>query len=281
VRSPQPQVSVLMPVGPNAPFLEQALLSVCAQTFAGWELVALLDGASRTNGDVLRRVVPPAKLRLVERTNPVGIAAAHHAALGACRGELVAVMHSDDICHPDRLRCQKDFLEDHPEVVALGSAAHIIDETGRRRYVRRVSSGVDLRRRLLLRNQLIHPSVMFRREATRRVGGYNPGIPGAEDFELWLRLSAIGPLVNLPDPLLEYRVWTGQFSRIVTFGPVLPELLVARHAAAVSVGIPPWLASAAHQMWRFGQSRTAHRFLDCVRAARGRLSSPKWPVGRP
>jgi hypothetical protein len=270
----EPEVSVLMPLAPHALFLEQALVSIRDQTMTEWDLVAVLDGACPHNERLLRRTIPASRLTLVERDTPVGIATALREGLKHCRADLVARMDADDVCRPDRLQRQRDFLMDHPEVVALGSAAHIIDIRGRRRYLRSVRPDIDLRRRLLMRNQLIHPSVMFRRQAVDRVGGYHTRLSGAEDFELWLRLSTAGILMNLRDPLLEYRIWPDQYSRKVAFGPLMSDILMARRAAADHIGVPAALALAAHTGWRLGQSRAAHFILRNLRFMRRTLRFP-------
>lgn len=261
-----PEVSVLMPVGPAAPFLEQALESVRDQTVRTWELVAVLDGAGQAGERLLRRLIPADRLTVVRHAVPQGVAPALAAGLRRCRADLVARMDADDICLPHRFERQQDFLARNPDVVVAGSAVHIIDEHGRRRYVQPARAKGDLRRRLLLRNQLIHPSVMFRREAVEGIGGYDQRLSGGEDFELWLRLCAVGPLICLPEPLLEYRVWEQQYSRTVEVGPLMPDLLAARRLAARSLGAPPGVALAAHSVWRLAQSRTAHGLLRRARA---------------
>src|SRR5947209_6431500 len=62
-----------------------------------------------------------------------------------------------------------------------------------------------VRAALATSSPLIHPTVMMRREALLRVGGYRKLFDAAEDYELWLRLASIVELDNLPDPLLLYR----------------------------------------------------------------------------
>ncbi|MFN4174842.1 MAG: glycosyl transferase family 2, partial [Parachlamydiaceae bacterium] len=52
---------------------------------------------------------------------------------------------------------------------------------------------------------IIHPSAMIRKEAIQEVGGYDSEFKHAEDMELFLRLSEIGHLANLPEILFLYR----------------------------------------------------------------------------
>ena len=51
--------------------------------------------------------------------------------LGLARSDLIARADADDICRPDRLKKQIDFMQSHPDVGVLSSAYHRFDETGR------------------------------------------------------------------------------------------------------------------------------------------------------
>jgi glycosyltransferase involved in cell wall biosynthesis len=60
------------------------------------------------------------RIRLLARP-PEGIVGALNAGIGAARGELIARFDADDECLPDRLERQRRYLEDHPDVGAVGS----------------------------------------------------------------------------------------------------------------------------------------------------------------
>ena len=53
---------------------------------------------------------------------------------------------------------------------------------------------------------------MLRRDLVRKVGGYRAVYRHAEDYDLWLRLSQVTRMANLPDDLVSYRVYSGQVS---------------------------------------------------------------------
>jgi hypothetical protein len=58
-------------------------------------------------------------------------------------------------------------------------------------------------------NPFIHSTVMMRRDAMDRVGGYRDAFSAAEDYDLWLRLAEVGRVRNLPRKLAHYRMWPG------------------------------------------------------------------------
>jgi glycosyltransferase involved in cell wall biosynthesis len=127
----------------------------------------------------------------------------HHA-----RGELVARMDSDDLSTPDRLARQVEFMRMHPGVAVLGTAYTLIDSNGvTTKTVHPPALNADIRRAMLWRNPICHPSVMFRRKVVLEVGGYLGGLH-AEDYDLWLRLAAhpAYKFANLAEVCLGYRV---------------------------------------------------------------------------
>jgi hypothetical protein len=68
---------------------------------------------------------------------------------------------------------------------------------------------------------LAHPAVMMRTELARKIGGYrslcnNERVDLAEDFDLWLRLSKVGEIHNLAEPILYYRQHSSQISSLHT-----------------------------------------------------------------
>ena len=77
----------------------------------------------------------------------------------------------------------------------------------------RMPSGTDVRKHLVLSNTVPHSTVLMRRDAFSRVGGYDPELSQMEDYELILRLAQEGPISVLPEVLVEYRLHTGQVSK--------------------------------------------------------------------
>jgi hypothetical protein len=71
----------------------------------------------------------------------------------------------------------------------------------------------DLRRRLLLRNPITHGSVVLRREALDRAGGYRDSYGANEDYDLWRRLARHWELAAIPELLYRYRVHAGAVTK--------------------------------------------------------------------
>ncbi|HEY3101027.1 MAG TPA: glycosyltransferase [Methylomirabilota bacterium] len=206
-----PAVSVLMAVYNGAPWVADAARSVLAQTLGDLELLVVDDGSSDATRDVLAGVRDP-RLRLECRPHE-GLTPALNHGLRLARAPLVARLDADDIALPERLARQAAFLEAHPEIGVVGSAAREINGDGREvRVVRPPEEDGALRRALIRRNPMLHSTVMMRRRVVEAVGGYDPRFAVAQDYDLWIRLAAVTRLANLPEALVVRRLLPGRVS---------------------------------------------------------------------
>lgn len=200
-----PAVSVILPVRNGMPHLPEAVASVLAQDHPDLELVVLDDGSTDGTADYLRSVRDP-RLRVL-RHEATGLVAALNALLEHASHDLVARMDADDRSRHDRLSRQARELVARPDVVAVGSCHVLVGPDGQSHHAVDVPVGSGyVRRALLLRNPLVHGSVMMRRRAVLEVGGYRADVGPVEDYDLWCRLSTMGELDSVPEELYEYRV---------------------------------------------------------------------------
>ena len=165
------RVSVVMAVWNEAPYVEEAVDSILGQTVWDLELIVVNDGSTDGTAEILHRY-DDARLNVIDQEN-TGLWAALNRGLREARGELVARMDGDDIAHPRRLQHELEFLDAHPEVALVGTACYKVDASGRIFMLYPVPvSDREIKRRLPRGSQFIHPSVIIRRQALERVGGY-------------------------------------------------------------------------------------------------------------
>jgi glycosyltransferase involved in cell wall biosynthesis len=122
-----------MPTYNGERFLRPAIESILNQTFRDFELILIDDGSNDSTPRILADLKDKDKdNRLIVLTNQrnLGIAGATNRGLAAARGEYVALQDHDDISLPHRFQTQVDFLDSHPTVALVGSAATLIDENG-------------------------------------------------------------------------------------------------------------------------------------------------------
>ena len=185
-----------------------AIESVLSQTYRTLELIAIDDGSTDRSLSVLRSYANrDGRIRVVSRPN-TGYSVALNEALGLASGGLIARMDADDVAAPERFESQSRFLAARPECVAVGCRVRLIDSEGEPLIEPDVQTEHDEIVRELLRGHggvIPHPGLMVRASAIRALGGYRVEFEPVEDLDLYLRLSGVGRLANLPEILLDYR----------------------------------------------------------------------------
>jgi glycosyltransferase involved in cell wall biosynthesis len=207
MNSPDPVLSVLMPVRDGAAFIQQSIESVQNQTLSDFELLIVDDGSQDPTVRIVEQLAGDDARILLIRQAADGMRAALNRGLERARCPLVARMDADDIALPDRFALQVRFMNEHPEVVALGGQTIAMDPEGCELYpIRHLTDAAQIEACLLSgRNCMSHPTMMFRRHSVLEVGGYQDEYP-TDDYGLWIRLLDQGQLANLDEYLLKYRV---------------------------------------------------------------------------
>ncbi len=188
-------VSVVVPCFRATGTVERAAASVAAQTARPLELILVDDGSADGTAALLRRIAERLGadwVKVIELPANRGPSAARNAGWDAARGELVAFLDADDSWHAEKLALQVGFMREHPEI-ALSGHMHSIGPHGGaiERPLRWREVG---RRELLLRNPIIVPSVLLRRELPLR---FREGQHHMEDHLLFAQLAFRGQRLAL------------------------------------------------------------------------------------
>lgn len=204
-----PKVSINLLTHNRSRFLESALLSIDRQTYRDFEVVVVNDGSSDNTPQVLASFEKKMPLRIIEHKTSLGITKSRQEALIASSGEYVAVLDDDDEwLDRNKLKLQIDFLEKHPRTVLVGggikihsshiSILHSVDFHPSYDWV--------IRATMLLKNNFFNSTVMFRRDAAIKAGGFvSTDFDGAEDYHLWLRMGEMGRMHNFHKVFALYR----------------------------------------------------------------------------
>ncbi len=201
-----PKVSVVMPVYNGERYLQLAIDSILNQTFTDFELIIVDDASKdRTWSVLMENAQRDARIVLVRNVKNAGEAGARNRGLQEVHGEYVAVQDCDDISFPQRLALQVAFLDEHPKVGAIGTAAQRIDASGRATSLWAVPSSHEMiRAELIFTSPLPHTTMMARQALLKQLKGYDEQI-FTTDYDLWWRLSCISRLETLPQPVAQYR----------------------------------------------------------------------------
>ncbi len=249
-----PQISVLLPARNAAATLREAAGSMLAQVDAPpLELVLIDDRSTDATRDVATGVAArDSRVRVIDGPGE-GLVAALNFGLTQCRAPLLARMDADDLARPDRLRLQHEWLEAHPRAGAVGTRVRMIPRPltpGLARFEEWLDSVIteeECSAARFVESPLVHPSILFRREALDAVGGYRDA-GWAEDWDLLLRIHAAGfTLGKVPELLLD---WRDSPERLTRTGSVYrPERMVALRASFLSEGP---LRDRAFDVWGAG-----------------------------
>jgi glycosyltransferase involved in cell wall biosynthesis len=197
-----PLLSVVMPVHNTRAFLDQSIASILNQTLQNFELVILDDASTDGSSDLLQNWArQDSRIVLDHSKHQLGPVGSSNFVVSKSKAPIIARMDADDVAYKDRLKRQHDIINNHADVAAVGTLSEGIDSNGR--LVRPRD-----RWRLVRRSAFTpfpHGSVMFRREAFDRIGGYRHYCPHGEDQDLFRRMSLVGRIVTLPEVLYRYR----------------------------------------------------------------------------
>ncbi len=250
------QIDVWMPVRDASSTLAAALSSLERQRYGDWRLIAADDGSRDGSAELLDRFASRRPGTRVVRCAGQGIVQALLACAAASDAPLVARMDADDLMHRDRLQLQIGAVG-RADVVAsrvrlLGGLG-----SGMRAYaawLNTLESHDDVLRNLFVESPLAHPTVLIRREAYERAGGYRDA-GWAEDYDLWLRCWTAGATFSVvPRRLLAWRDRPDRLTRThPRYSPAafrrakLAYLL--RHPVLASRNAVVWGAGQAGRRW--------------------------------
>ena len=125
-----PQISVILPAYNAEKYIETAVTSILLQTFHDYELIVIDDGSTDRTYEIVTSLSDNDKrIRFVSRENR-GLVSSLNEGLKLAKAPLIARMDADDIALPERFSEQVNYLNNHSDIVCVGTAQIIIDEDG-------------------------------------------------------------------------------------------------------------------------------------------------------
>jgi len=201
-------VDIVIPVHGKPKYLTETIQSVINQSFVG-NIILVLDRVDKSYFSSLN--FNKKRCLIIDSENP-GIVAALNLGLQRSKAEFIARIDSDDIMFPNRIGKQLKFLVSNPEYVCVGSSIELFGVGKKNKIKKYPGNHNKIVKHLTYQNSIAHPSVMYRRKSVLRAGGYRAIFEGSEDYDLWFRLSKVGKLYNLKEPLTKYRINADQYS---------------------------------------------------------------------
>jgi glycosyltransferase involved in cell wall biosynthesis len=231
-----PRVSVIIPCYNTAQFVAETLDSVFSQTYSDYEVVVVNDGSPDTPD--LERVLGPYLSRIVYvKSDNCGLAGARNNGIRASKGELIALLDSDDAWEPRYLEVQVGELDSDPSADIVYPNALVFGDSPRAGSFLADSTGDVTFASLIEQKCVVVVSVLARRSAFERAGLFDAELRSCEDFDLWLRCVKTGSRIIYHDEvLLRYRKRKGSLSSdpVWMLGSALKVLVKMRTAVSLT-----------------------------------------------
>ena len=189
-----PKVSVIMGIYNCAPYLQEALDSLYAQTFRDFEIILCDDGSTDSTYNIaFENSKEHPNIVLLRNEKNMGLNVTLNRCLAVAKGEYIARMDGDDICSSDRFEKQLNFLEEHPDLAFVSCPMYMFDENGI--WGQTHSIPFPTKDDVLAHSPCFtHAAVIMRADVYREVGGYTVSdyLLRVEDCHLWFKLYAAG-----------------------------------------------------------------------------------------
>ncbi|MEO5998830.1 MAG: glycosyltransferase [Chitinophagaceae bacterium] len=237
------KITVLMPAYNTEKYIAEAIDSVLHQSFPYFELLIINDGSTDKTEKVIRSFTDP-RIVLINQSNG-GVAKALNRGLQYARAKYIVRFDADDICYPERLQIQYNFMEANPGYILAGSDAEYIDKNGEYIFFYQCSAHMDEEiRKLPVRYcPFLHVAVIFKKNEVQELGGYNENAHTFEDHLLWSLLIKKGKVCNLPRSLVKVRFnpesvtidesWRGQRFKTLKYQAIQDGFIHSKEAEEI------------------------------------------------
>lgn len=207
-----PLVSIITPTYNRGDFITFAVESVLRQTYSDYEMIIVDDGSTDGTREIVGRYLHDKRIKYYRQKN-LGQSTARNKGLNLSSGEYICFLDSDDIYKPGKLETQVSLFRRMPHVDIIYGDEEYIDTDGTLLGKSRMKchSGL-IYEALLLDNFVSITTAMVRRRCFDELGGFDESIKVADDYELWLRLSARYHFHYESVIFAQYRIMENQLS---------------------------------------------------------------------
>lgn len=199
-------VTVVITCHNHGGFLRAAVESVRGQASTVAEIIVVDDGSTDETPEVIAGL---SGIRCIRQAH-LGLSAARNTGWRASRGGFVSFLDADDRLLPRALQAGLACAAAQPSAAFVSGHYVVIDAEGlQTSYTYRPCVMSEHYRALLRSNYIgMHATVLYRRGTLERHRGFDPSLSAAEDYDLYLRVARLEPVVCHPEVVAEYR-WHG------------------------------------------------------------------------
>ncbi len=207
-----PWLSVVMPIHGGQSWLSATLESVAAQNCTGIEFI-LFDSSSNSDcRTIAEGYMDRLAIRYEARPDITPWTAKTNLAVIESKAPWIAMLHQDDLWLEGRVEAIRAAIAAHGEAAMIVAPSHFVGPDGRKvgtwslPFRRGLRPGAEIGRMLLVQEVIALPAPVIRRDAWLAVGGIDEALWYTGDWDLYLKLSATGPVAVLPRSTTAFRL---------------------------------------------------------------------------
>lgn len=191
----KPVVSILMPVYNGEAYLKAAIDAVLNQTYIDFELLIINDGSTDKTQTIIDNYTDK-RIKSLNQPN-AGVAAALNSGLALAQGEFIWRHDADDICLPEQLETQLQFLKAQPQFSLVATQVAFMTDRGKIAFRYKQPKDDYFNGKDFIRvarshfnpySPITHATVLVKKEVFAAVGVYRTAFKTSEDTDLWLRI---------------------------------------------------------------------------------------------
>jgi glycosyltransferase involved in cell wall biosynthesis len=242
-------------------YLEQAMTSVLAQSFAQEMELIVVDDASTDGTEQLVRRYP--NVRYVRRTQNGGQAAARNDGARLTKGEFLTFLDQDDLWEPTFLEDTLAVIDKHPDAAVVHADGFQVTEHNEILHYDAAMKHTNSITQILRGGHDVATSgSLFRRTCFDAIGGYDEQLTICEDIDLAIRFYQHFPVIHLPKPLYRHRLYGHNASRDIPSERALlgRRRFLEKHGPACQKGLPE--ARALRRDWAHYYGDLGKHFLQ-------------------
>ena len=209
--------------------LKKSLKSLLLQNYLPKEIIIILDGIKKKilidQINIFKKIFK--SVRLIKNKKNLGISKSYNKAIKIIKTDIIAIQDSDDISLPDRFKLQYEYLKKNENISVVGSSVFEKDlDSGKKTIKKSPQTHEKIKQYIKFRNPMNHPTIMFRKSAIQKVGGYL-NLSRMEDYYLWIRLISSGFFINnIARPLVVMNVKKDFYIRRSGFELLKSEIVI-------------------------------------------------------
>jgi len=209
----EPLISIITPIYNGKQYISEAIESARAQTYKNFEILLINDGSTDNSYEVIKPYLSDTRIIYIEQQNS-GVASARNAAISVAKGQYIGFLDQDDLWHKNKLKEQVAILENDKNIALVHSKQDFIDSRGNKINFSWITGGTGYCfTDMFIKNRIAVLTVLIRKTILDEVGLFNEQLSGADDYEMWLRVTLKHPIKYIDTPLAIYRFHDSNISK--------------------------------------------------------------------